>query len=142
MKRNSIKRRWKRVITAATAAALMVSSLGTLTAAAAEPDNQLKDAQVKVTKSFETNYAGEGAVNTFPELTFAFQFTADQVESSSKDDIPAIGEKSVTVPASASQESKRWKHRDSRINGYSPWKPEMCWRESSSPMQVCMYTMW
>ena len=107
MKRNSIKRRWKRVITAATAAALMVSSLGTLTAAAAEPDNQLKDAQVKVTKSFETNYAGEGAVNTFPELTFAFQFTADQVESSSKDDIPAIGEKSVTVPASASQESKK-----------------------------------
>ncbi len=107
MKRNSIKRRWKRVITAATAAALMVSSLGTLTAAAAEPDNQLKDAQVKVTKSFETNYAGEGAVNTFPELTFAFQFTADQVESSSKDDMPAIGEKSVTVPASASQESKK-----------------------------------
>lgn len=107
MKRNSIKRKWKRIMTAATAAALMVSSLGTLTAAAAEPGDQLKDAQVKVIKSFETNYAGEGAVNTFPELTFAFEFTADQAESSSKDDIPAIGEKSVTVPASASQESKK-----------------------------------
>lgn len=108
MKRNSIKRKWKRIITAATAAALMASSLGTLTAAAAaEPIDQVKDAQVKVIKSFETNYAGEGAVNTFPELTFAFQFTADQGESSSKDDIPVIGDKSVTVPASANQESKK-----------------------------------
>ena len=104
-----IKGKWRRRITAAVATVLAVSSLGTLTAFASAPGPSapLTDAQVKIVKSFETNYAGEGEDNIFPELTFAFGFKADQTESSSQGDIPGIPEKTIKVPAAASQNSKK-----------------------------------